>query len=71
MHDCSSFIHLRLPLRRPYEGIRLRRVFEEKNVVGADVVELAPIGGNAAPDFVVAKLVYKMVAYHTLSKRRS
>jgi len=39
--------------------------------VGADVVELAPIGGDAAPDFVVAKLVYKMVAYHSLSKRPS
>lgn len=49
----------------------LRRVFEEKNVVGADVVELAPIGGNAAPDFVVAKLVYKMVAYHSLRRRGS
>ena len=42
----------------------LRRVFAERTVVGADVVELAPIGGNAAPDFVVAKLVYKMIAYH-------
>jgi agmatinase len=49
----------------------LRRVFTEKNVVGADVVELAPIGGNAAPDFVVAKLVYKMVAYRALAKRGS
>ena len=49
----------------------LRRVFEEKNVVGADVVELAPIGGNAAPDFVVAKLVYKMIAYHSLRRRGS
>ena len=49
----------------------LRRVFEEKNVVGVDVVELAPIGGNAAPDFVVAKLVYKMIAYHSLKQRRS
>ena len=47
----------------------LRRVFAEKNVVGADVVELAPIGGNAAPDFVVAKLVYKMVAYHWAARR--
>jgi agmatinase len=55
-----------------YPTLRLlRRVFEEKNVVGVDVVELAPIGGNAAPDFVVAKLVYKMIGYHTLSKRRS
>ncbi|HEX8276699.1 MAG TPA: agmatinase [Longimicrobiaceae bacterium] len=47
----------------------LRRVFTEKNVVGVDVVELAPIGGNAAPDFVVAKLVYKMVGYRWLSRR--
>jgi agmatinase len=47
----------------------LRRVFAEKTVVGADVVELAPMGGNAAPDFVVAKLVYKMVAYHWSAKR--
>ncbi|MBB4639472.1 agmatinase [Longimicrobium terrae] len=48
----------------------LRRVFETRNVVGADVVELAPIGGNAAPDFVVAKLVHKMVAYRTLAANR-
>lgn len=47
----------------------LRRVFETKNVVGVDVVELAPIGGNAAPDFVVAKLVYKMIAYHSRKQR--
>jgi len=46
----------------------LRRVFTEKNVVGADVVELAPIGGNAAPDFVVAKLVHKMVGYQWLAR---
>ncbi len=41
----------------------LRRVFAEKNVVAADVVELAPIGGSVAPDFLVAKLVYKMIGY--------
>lgn len=41
----------------------LRRVFRERNVVGADVVELAPIPGLAAPDFLVAKLVYKMIGY--------
>lgn len=46
----------------------LRRVFTERNVVGADVVELAPIGGNAAPDFVAAKLVYKMIAYRSLAR---
>jgi arginase family enzyme len=48
----------------------LRRVFDERNVVGADVVELAPMGGNAAPDFAIAKLVYKMVGYHWASRRR-
>lgn len=42
----------------------LERVFEEKRVVAADVVELAPIPGMAAPDFLVAKLVYKLVGYH-------
>ena len=41
----------------------LRRVFVEKNVVAADVVELAPLPGIVAPDFLVAKLVYKMVGY--------
>ncbi len=37
----------------------LRRVFEATTVVAADVVELAPIPGLHAPDFLVAKLVYK------------
>ncbi|HET9983183.1 MAG TPA: agmatinase [Longimicrobiales bacterium] len=41
----------------------LRRVFRERNVLSADVVELAPIPGFAAPDFLVAKLVYKMIGY--------
>lgn len=42
----------------------LRRAFQERTVVGADVVELAPQPGNPAPDFLVAKLVYKMIGYH-------
>jgi agmatinase len=41
----------------------LRRVFAERNVVAADVVELAPIPGLFAPDFLVAKLIYKMIGY--------
>ncbi|HEV2147823.1 MAG TPA: agmatinase [Longimicrobiaceae bacterium] len=49
----------------------LRRVFTEKKVVGVDVVELAPMGGNAASDFVVAKLVYKMIGYRMLAGRGS
>ncbi len=43
----------------------LRRVFAERRVVAADVVELAPIPGLRAPDFLVARLVYKLIAYAT------
>ena len=41
----------------------LRRVFAERRVVGVDVVELAPIPGMTAPDFLVARLIYKMIGY--------
>jgi agmatinase len=41
----------------------LRRVFRERRVHAVDVVELAPIPGFSAPDFLVAKLIYKMVGY--------
>jgi agmatinase len=34
-----------------------------KNVVGADIVELAPIPNLHAPDFLVAKLLYKLIGY--------
>ena len=47
-----------------YRTLRfLRRVFSEKTVVGCDVVELAPTPGLHAPDFLVAKLVYKLIGY--------
>jgi agmatinase len=38
-------------------------VFRERRVVACDVVELAPIPGMQAPDFLVAKLVYKLIGY--------
>jgi agmatinase len=48
-----------------YPTLRLLdRVFAERNVVGVDVVELAPIPGLVAPDFLAAKLVYKLIAYY-------
>lgn len=43
----------------------LRRVFAERTVLAADVVELAPIPGLVAPDFLVARLVYKMIGYRS------
>ena len=44
----------------------LERVFRERNVVGCDVVELAPLPGLVAPDFTIAKLVYKMIGLHAV-----
>jgi len=41
----------------------LRKVFEQKEVVGFDIVELAPIEGFKAPQFLAAKLYYKMLSY--------
>jgi agmatinase len=39
----------------------LRRVAREKTVVGFDVVELTPIPGLIAPDFLAAKLIYRFL----------
>jgi len=41
----------------------LKEVFATKNVVGFDIVELAPIEGYKAPQFLAAKLYYKMLSY--------
>jgi len=41
----------------------LREVFEQRDVVGFDVVELCPNENNKAPDFLAAKLIYKMLSY--------
>lgn len=41
----------------------LKKVFKEKEVVGFDIVELCPNPTNKAPDFMIAKLYYKMLSY--------
>ena len=41
----------------------LRKVFEEKNVVGFDLVELCPNPIDRSSDFLAAKLYYKMLTY--------
>ena len=41
----------------------LKKVFQQKNVVGFDIVELAPIEGLGAPTFLAAKLYYKLLSY--------
>lgn len=42
----------------------LKKVAKKKQIVGFDVVELCPSKANIAPDYLAAKLVYKILSYH-------
>ncbi|MCX6722490.1 MAG: agmatinase [Candidatus Staskawiczbacteria bacterium] len=44
----------------------LRQVFLKKNVIAIDIVELSPIKNMPAPDFMIAKMVYKMIGHKFL-----
>lgn len=47
-----------------YETLEfLKQVFEEKNVVGFDIMELCPNPADKSSDFLAAKLYYKMLSY--------
>ncbi len=47
-----------------YETINLiKEVAKQRKIIGADVVESDPIPGLSAPDFLAAKLVYKIINY--------
>lgn len=47
-----------------YETLALlQATFRKRRVVACDVVELSPLPGLMAPNFLCAKLVYKMLAY--------
>ena len=47
-----------------YETLEfLKMVFQEKNVVGFDIVELCPNSKDKSSDFLAAKLYYKMLSY--------
>jgi agmatinase len=41
----------------------LRRVADNRDIVGFDVVELCPNEINKSPDFLAAKLIYKLLSY--------
>lgn len=41
----------------------LKMVFKQCEVIGFDIVELAPMEGMTAPDFMAAKLYYKLLSY--------
>jgi len=47
----------------------LHRVFQSKQVVAVDVVEHSPISGLAHPDFLLAKLIYKLIGYKVESEQ--
>ncbi|MEZ4387068.1 MAG: agmatinase [Candidatus Krumholzibacteriia bacterium] len=49
----------------------LREVCRHHEVVGFDVVELMPLPGSRAPEFLVARLVYQMMAYLVTYQPRS
>ncbi len=46
----------------------LRRVFETYQVIGCDVMELAPVGDSVVSEFTAAKLVYKLIGYQALAQ---
>ena len=52
-----------------YETLEfLKQIFINKNVVGLDVVELCPQESIRHPDFLVAKLIYKIIGFLFLKK---
>jgi len=48
----------------------LKKVIHGKNIVGFDCVELCPIPGLVAPDFLAARLVYKIIGYIVSKERK-
>ncbi|MEY4595294.1 MAG: agmatinase, partial [Bacteroidota bacterium] len=42
----------------------LRRVFQQHNVVGFDIVECAPMEGTILSEFTLAKLTYRLIGYN-------
>ncbi|RLE12496.1 agmatinase, partial [Candidatus Aerophobetes bacterium] len=41
----------------------IRYTTQSKKIVGVDIVEFSPIPQILAPDFLVAKLIYKIIGY--------
>lgn len=48
----------------------LRNVCESRNVVAGDIVELDPIPAIHAPDYLAAKLAYKLIGYVTIPRKQ-
>ena len=48
----------------------LKKICKEKNIIGADFVELCPIPGFIASDFLAAKLIYKVATFILQAKSK-
>lgn len=46
----------------------LRKVIETHQVIGLDIMELAPIVDSVVSQFTAAKLLYKLIGYHALAQ---
>ena len=54
-----------------HETLRfLRRVFETHDVIGCDVMELAPVVDSVVSEFSTAKLIYKLIGYHAFCRKQ-
>jgi agmatinase len=54
-----------------YEALALlRAIIERRDVIACDVVELSPLPGIMAPNFLCAKLVYKILTYRFAVSQR-
>jgi len=49
----------------------LRLTAERRRIVSADIVELSPIPGMVAPNFLCAKLLYKLLTYRFVNDPRA
>jgi agmatinase len=53
------------------EGVNLlKKIIASRNVVGFDVVECAPMKGSILSEYTLAKLIYKMIGYVTIKKKK-
>jgi agmatinase len=46
----------------------LGHIFQTRQVIGCDVMELAPVNDSVVSEFTAAKLVYKLIGYQAIAK---
>lgn len=46
----------------------LRQVIETREVIGCDVMELAPVTDSVVSEFTAAKLIYKLIGYQAIAR---